>query len=152
VAGTYRIGPSDTFSGSDLKADADTLASQVASLDGFVEGNDTLSPAFVEQWVSFQGQWAAFYTEHFGGFFTNFFTALNDANRDQLISYENQFLALYSAAQSEGASLPNVVAPSTGSGDSLKNLFPTLPSAGGITGVLLAIAVVAIVIVVARAQ
>lgn len=153
MAGTYRIGPSDTFTPGDLKADADTLQSQIEALDTFVEGNDALDPAFVEQWVSFQGQWAAFYSDEFsGGFFSSLLTAINDGNRDQLISYENQFLALYKAAQPSGANLPNVIAPSTGSGDSLKNLLPQLPSAAGVTGVLLGVAAVVVVLVVWRSS
>jgi hypothetical protein len=117
---TYRIGPSDTFTGGDLKADADTLNGQVEDLDGQTEGNESLQPSDVEQWVSWQGKWAAFYANDFGGTVTNLLTALNDSNRDQLIQYEKDFANFATTFASSGITLAGgVVQPSTGSGDTL---------------------------------
>lgn len=142
----YRIGPHDLFSSADLEADASTLNDQVEALDDQVNGNENAPPAFVDQWVRFQGAWGAFYTQEFGGAFA-FLAALNDANRDQLVSYENQFQSFYAQAVGFGANLPNVVQPSTGSGDSL---LPQLPKASDITGILISIIVGVIVIVIAE--
>lgn len=117
---TYRIGPSDTFTGGDLKADADTLQGQVTDLDNQVEGNENLDSNDVEQWVAWQGKWAAFYTQSFGGVVTNTLTALNDSNRDQLIQFEKDFANFATTFQPQGVTLAGgVVQPSTGSGDTL---------------------------------
>ncbi len=90
---TYRIGPNDYFTPSDLQADADTLASQVAALDAVwsnVPGgklNDV-----DDSWIVFTSQWNAFYRNVFGGgSIGDFLAALNNSNRDQLIQFEQRF-------------------------------------------------------------
>jgi hypothetical protein len=147
AAATYRVGPSDLFLPSDLAADATTLDGQVQSLDALIEGNEEAPPSFVEQWVAFQGQWAAFYANDFGGTVTNLLTALNDSNRDQLISYENQFQTFATSAAGFGAQLTNNVQPSTGSGDSLKNLLPNLGLPSLTTVAVIVVAIVLILVV-----
>lgn len=150
---TYRIGPSDTFSGGDLQADAATLDAQVEALDAQIEGNEAAPPAFVDQWVVWQGQWKAFEAQHFGGFVSSFLTALNDANRDQLIQFENQFASFASAAAGFGASVVAPVTISSGSGDTLGNLLKNqtggigslLPSSTSIVVVIVAIIVALVV-------
>lgn len=117
---TYRIGPSDTFTPGDLKADADTLNGQVTDLDNQIEGNENLDASDVEQWVAWQGKWAAFHFQNFGGTVTNLVTALNDGNRDQLIQFEKDFANFATTFAGEGITLAGgVVQPSTGSGDTL---------------------------------
>jgi hypothetical protein len=123
---TYRIGPSDVFTGGDLAADADTLNTQVTDLDGQVEGNEQIDQAALDQWTLWLGTWKKFYTDEFGGFFRNLFTALNDSNRDQLIQFETTFGNFAQQFSTAGAAVAGgVVAPSTGSkdtiGDQLKN-------------------------------
>lgn len=117
---TYRIGPSDFFTGGDLKADADTLDAQVKTLDAQVEGNEAIDQASVDAWTAWLTQWRAFYNDEFGGFFRNFLTALNDSNRDQLIQYETTFANFASQFARAGAAVAGgVVAPSSGSKDTL---------------------------------
>jgi hypothetical protein len=140
---SYIVGPASVFSPGDLAADASTLDGQVQALDALVEGNENVDPGWLNQWLAFQGAWAAFYFQDFGGTLTNLVTALNDSNRDQLISYENQFQSLYG---SSGLQLANVVAPSTGSQDGLSNLLglPKLPSSSTVTIWLVVIAVIVV--------
>lgn len=88
---TYRIGPSDFFTPGDLKADADTLQSQVVALERQSNGRPGLPIDLVDAWVLFQGDWAAFYYQNFGGWLTNFLTAANNSNRDQLVQFEVRF-------------------------------------------------------------
>jgi hypothetical protein len=117
---TYRVGPSDFFTPGDLASDASTLNDQVTALDAQVEGNDQIDSTALDQWTAFLGTWKAFYASEFGGFFTNLFTALNDANRDQLIQYETTFGNFATQFASAGAQLAGgVVAPSSGSKDTL---------------------------------
>jgi hypothetical protein len=144
---SYIVGPASLFTPSDLAADASTLDGQVQALDGQVEGNDSVDPGWLNQWIAFQGAWAAFYYQDFGGALTNLVTSLNDSNRDQLIQYENTFQQLYA---SSGQQLSNVVSPSTGSQDSLSNLLglPKLPSSSTVTTWLIVIAVIVVALVV----
>lgn len=118
---TYRIGPSDFFTPGDLKADADTLNTQVDELDAQVEGNEAIDSTLMDQWTAFHQAWKAFYSSQFGGFFTNLLTALNDSNRDQLIQYEKTFANFATQLQQQGAAqiAGGVVEPSSGSGDTL---------------------------------
>jgi hypothetical protein len=130
---TYRIGPSDVFTPGDLAADADTLNGQVTSLDAQVEGNDSIDQSDQDQWTAWLASWKSFYSDHFGGFFTNLFTSLNDANRDQLIQFETTFGNFATQFSSAGASVAGgVVAPSTGSkdtiGDQLNQQLKDAPS------------------------
>lgn len=150
MAATYRIGPSDVFTGGDLEADADTLDAQVEALDSQIEGNENAPGDWVDQWVNWQGGWKAYKAQHFGGVLDSFLSALNDSNRDDLIRYENQFASFATAAGSFGATVVAPVAPSTGSGDTLaaqlKNqLGPLIPSATEL--VVIAVAVVVILVV-----
>lgn len=144
---SYIVAPGSLFTPSDLAADAATLDGQVQALDALVEGNENVDPGWLNQWLAFQGAWAAFYFQDFGGTLTNLVTALNDSNRDELISYENQFQALYA---SSGQQLANVIAPSTGSLDNLSNLLglPKLPSSSTVTVWLIVIAVIVVALVV----
>lgn len=118
---TYRIGPSDFFTPADLKADADTLNTQVDELDAQVEGNEAIDSTLMDQWTAFHQAWKAFYAAQFGGFFTNLLTALNDSNRDQLIQYEKTFANFASQLQQQDnlSIAGGVVQPSSGSGDTL---------------------------------
>ena len=117
---TYRIGPSDFFTPGDLKSDADTLDGQVSDLDQQIEGNESIETTASDQWTAWIARWKAFYGSNFGGFFTNLFTSLNDANRDQLIQFEKEFANLATSFATQGAQLAaGVVQPSTGSGDTI---------------------------------
>lgn len=120
ASATYRIGPSDFFTPGDLAADADTLNGQVTALDQQVEGNDQIDQSAMDQWTAWLAEWKAFYADKFGGFFSDLITALNDANRDQLIQYETTFGNYAAQFASAGASVAGgVVAPSTGSKDTI---------------------------------
>ncbi len=116
----YRIGPSDVFLPSDLRADADTLNAQVARVDGAVGGNENVSPDFTDGWTSFAQRWRAFYDGHWSGWLSSVSSALNDSNRDQLIAFETEFTAWAARAAREGAGISDpIYAPSTGAGDTL---------------------------------
>lgn len=151
-AATYRVGPSDFFTPGDLESDAATLDNQVEQLDAQVEGNEAVPPLFVDQWVAFQGQWKAFYADHFSGFFSSLFSALNDGNRDELVRYENQFQAFADkAASGWGAQVIAPVLPSSGTKDTLGEHAKAqaaglpLPSISSI--VVLAVAAVVVLVV-----
>jgi hypothetical protein len=116
---TYRIGPSDFFTPGDLTADANTVQAQVDVVNQQVTGNESAPSDFVDQWNAFETHWKGFYADHFGGFFSSWFSAFNDSNRDELISYENQLAAFQKQAQGFGADIIAPVAPSTGAGDTL---------------------------------
>ncbi len=149
---TYRVGPSDFFMPGDLEADAQTLDAQVEQLDAQIEGNTAASEFFVDQWVSWQGQWKAFLANNFGGFFSSLLSSLNDSNRDDLIRYENQFAAFASQASGFGASVIGQVAPSTGSQDTigaqLKQQTKDAPSLLPSVTTLVVLAVAAVVVLV----
>ena len=156
---TYRIGPADVFTGGDLLADAQTLQTQVVALDAQVEGVSGLSADTVKSWVLFQGDWAAFYASTFNsgqsGDLSNFLTALNDANRDQLIQFENRFADIAAALKQAGvSSVAADVAVSAGAPDTVvaaiaqadqavKNLVPSLGIGLGTVVVLAVVVVVA---------
>lgn len=144
---SYIVGPGSLFTSGDLAADASTLDDQVQALDALVEGNESVDPGWLNQWIAFQGAWAAFYYQDFGGAVTNFLTSLNDSNRDQLIQYEQTFQSLYAAS---GQQLASVITPSTGSQDNLSNLLglPKLPAASTVTTWLIVIAVIVVALVV----
>jgi hypothetical protein len=148
-AATYRIGPSDVFSPGDLSADADTVDGQVKALDGELAGNEHAPVDFVDQWTAWENQWRAFYTAHFGGFFTNFFSALNDSNRDDLIRYENQLATFIDQARAFDANVIAPVGPSSGAKDNLGDQLAAqglhLPSIS--TLVVLVVAVIVAVVV-----
>lgn len=148
---TYRIGPSDFFTPGDLTADANTVQAQVDVLHQLVNGNESVPPDFSDQWQAFETHWKGFYADHFGGFFSSWFSAFNDANRDELISYENQLQAFQAQAQGFGANIIDEVGPSSGSGDTLGRQagaqlagFP-LPSLSTVV-VLAVVAIVAFVL------
>lgn len=142
---TYRIGPSDFFTPGDLSADADTLNGQIELLDEQLgDGDPPLE--FQDQWTHFQGSWATFYNEHFGGFFSSLFTALNDANRDDLIRYENQFTDFERSAKAYGAELVAPVGPSSGSKDTLGDHLTAQGLPSSTTLVVIAVALVAVLI------
>lgn len=148
---TYLIGPSDTFTPGDLKQDADTLNGQVEDLDGQTEGNENLDPTSVSQWVAWQGKWAAFYANDFGGTVTNLLTALDDSNRDQLIQYEKDFANFATTFSSAGIALAGgVVQPSTGAGDTLgAQIAQQLGGLGGALPSSTTVIVVLVLVVVA---
>lgn len=113
---TYRVGPSSgflglgtsftqllsgggapaTFSPSDLQADADTLNGQVALLDAAFQAAGGVTPGsdLVNAWVLYQGDWAAFYADHFASWIDKQLTAWNDSNRDQLVQFEERFATI----------------------------------------------------------
>ena len=129
---TYRIGPSDLFTGADLQADAQTLEGQVQALDSQVEGNQAAGADLVTAWVMFQAQWEGWYTSTFvgAGNIQNFLTALNDGNRDQLIQYEQRFADLASQFANAGITSAGVdVSVSSGAGDTVSSLLSKLDAA-----------------------
>ena len=143
---TYRIGPSDFFTPGDLRADAATLDSQVQGLDA-VLATGNVPPDFHDSWLSWVTRWNTFRADHFDGFFAGFFAALNDSNRDELISYENQFQQWRSQAAGFGQTPPGPdIEPSEGAGDTLgkhaANQLSGLPSLSSVTWILVAGAVV----------
>jgi len=146
---TYTVGPSDFFTPGDLQGDADLLNSQVTGLDNALNGNEAAPQDWFDGWTAFQASWLKFYSSTFGGFLTDVMAALNDGNRDTLISFENQFATWATQATSYGAGLPGpTIAPSTGSGDSIaKQLAPLeglLPS--GTTLVIIVLVLIALVV------
>jgi hypothetical protein len=146
AAATYRIGPSDFFTPGDLQADAQTLDAQVSQLDQQILANT--SPDFSGSWEAWVSGWRSFYGDHFGGYFSSFLSSWNDSNRDALISYENQFSTWSQQAQQQGAqSYGPTIQPSTGSGDTLGAHLAAqgLPSAGGITALVVAVIVLIVV-------
>ncbi len=141
---TYRIGPSDFFTPGDLTADANTVQAQVDVLNLLLNGNESVPSDFTDQWQAFESHWTGFFADHFGGFFSTWFSAFNDSNRDELISFENQLQSFQSQAKGFGADIIDEVEPSSGSGDTLgKQLGAQF--AGFPTGTLVTFAVVAIV-------
>jgi hypothetical protein len=142
---TYRIGPSDFFTPGDLSADADTLNGQVEELDAQLDEGDP-PVEFQDQWTHYQTSWATFYKAHFGGFFSSLFTALNDANRDDLIRYETQFGDFQRQAKAYGAELVAPVGPSSGSGDTIGRQLEAQGLPSTTTLVVLAAAVIAVLI------
>jgi hypothetical protein len=149
AAATYRIGPSDFFTPGDLAADADTLNEQIHALDDALNGNEAAPQDWWDRFQAFMATWKKFYSSTFGSYFADVLASLNDGNRDQLISFENQFAAWAQQAAGYGAGLPGpTIAPSDGSGDTLakqisKEVGGILPS--GVTLVLLVLVIVAIV-------
>jgi hypothetical protein len=140
---TYRIGPSDFFTAGDLAADAETLQLQIEELDARLDG----APLdFTDQWTHFETSWRTFYESHFGGFFSNLLTAFNDANRDQLISFERQFADFQTEAKGFGAELIAPVGPSAGAGDTIGAQLQAQGLPGTGTLVILAIAVIAVLV------
>lgn len=142
AAATYRIGPSDFFTPGDLQADADTLNSQVQTLDLVLDGNEAAPQTWWDAWQAWMSEWKKFYSSTFGGFFGALFASFNDANRDQLISFENQFAAWAQQAAGYGAALPGpTLEPSQGShdtlGDHVAKQTAALPSATSIVIVVL---------------
>lgn len=121
-AGTYRVGPSDFFTPDDLATDAKTLDAQIKALDSLLE-NNTAPTEWFDAWNVFYAKWWAFWKDHFGGWFSNFVTAFNDSNRDELVSFEQQFETWATQAAGYGAQLQDGsrVGPRTKSGDSLDN-------------------------------
>lgn len=113
----YRIGPSDTFSNADLKADAATLNGQIDTLDN--QDMTTVTQAWFDAWFDFRGEWKRFYSNTILGSF--FGPAWNDSNRDQLIQFEDRFGTFAQQYKNQtGGELPGgVVDPSTGAGDTL---------------------------------
>lgn len=123
-AGTYRVGRSDFFSPTDLQADANALNAQVHQLDDALQNNTAAPTSWFDSWNGWYAQWWGFYKSTFdGGYLTALGAALNDSNRDELISHEQQFETWVKEAADYGTTLPggSRVLPSSGSGDSLKN-------------------------------
>lgn len=143
AAATYRIGPGDFFTPSDLAADADTLNSQVNALDDSLNGNETAPTSWWDQWNVFVSRWRGFYTSNFGGFWSNLSTALNNDNRDQLVSYERQFQTWADQARGYGASIGGGVIqeaePPT------NHILPDLPSLGSVS-IVLVLVIIALVV------
>jgi hypothetical protein len=117
ISPMYRIGPSDLFDNTDLNADAATLDKQIGLLDD--QDMTTVSPAFFEGWLAFLAEWKKFYADTFLNSW--FGPAWNDSNRDQLIQFETRF-GTWSQQYTAETNQPlpgGVIAPSTGSGDTL---------------------------------
>jgi hypothetical protein len=111
-----------------------------------MDGNEEIPTALFDAWNVWVATWRGFKNDHFGGFFSNTLTALNDANRDQLIAYENGFVDFAGKMKRFGVGLAGpLVEPSTGAkdnlGDQLKNQF-------GLAGVSIGLLVVAVVVVI----
>jgi hypothetical protein len=141
----YRVGRSDFFTPGDLEADASTLDAQVTQLDNALDGNEQAPSDWWDGWNSFVAQWRGFYGQTFKGkgFFGSLLSALNDSNRDELVSFETRFDTWNSQAANYSAALPagSHTGVSEGSGDSLSNHLKDLglPSVGGLT-LLIAVA------------
>ena len=148
ITPSYRIGPSDFFTGDDLKADAATLNDQINRLND--QNWDKPSQGLFDAFQSFLSEWRRYYSNTFGGIFGGFFVALNNGNRDELIQMETRFQRFAVDYENEsGISVPDIVAPSTGTkdglGEHIKNqLQPILPSVN-ITYVIVGV-VVAVVL------
>lgn len=120
---TYRIGPTGLFTNEDLKADALTLDTQVNRLDDLPM--EEVSETFFDAWIAFWSEWKKFYANTILGSF--FGPAWNDANRDQLIQFENRFEALsVEYAAQTGKTILDVTKPGTGPKDKLGDVFPSL--------------------------
>lgn len=144
AAPTYRIGPGDFFTGGDLAADADTLDAQVNALDAAMDGNEQMPQTWFDQWNVFVTRWRAFKNDKFGGFFSNFVAALNDDNRDELVSYERQFQTWASQASGYGISVAGGVIEEAQPPEN--HILPKLPSAGVVITVLVLVVVAAVVL------
>jgi hypothetical protein len=144
AAATYRIGRSDFFLPADIKADADALNAQVHELDNALQSNTAAPVAWFDTWNAWYAGWWAFYRSTFdGGYISNLLAAINDSNRDELVAHEEQFeiwrqqAAEYGTPLSEGSH----TAPSSGSGDSLKNHLadlglPSVQTIGILVGII----------------
>lgn len=124
AAGQYRVGPSDFFTPGDLDADARALNDQVVALDNSLDGNRVPPTDWFDAWNVWQNKWKFFFKETFGGgFFGDLFAALNDSNRDELVSWEKQFETWASQAAGYGSELAAGarIEPRVKSGDSLDN-------------------------------
>ena len=143
AAGTYRVGRSDFFLPGDLKADADALNAQVHQLDDALQENTAAPASWFDSWNAWYAAWWSFYKSTFeGGYISNLLTALNDSNRDELVSHEEQFETWRKEAEGYGTSLPggSQVSPSAGSGDSFANHLkalglPSLETIGLVLGI-----------------
>jgi len=144
ITSQYRIGPSDFFTPGDLRADANTLNDQINRLND--QNWDKPTEGLFEAFQGFLSEWRAFYSQGFG-----LFTALNDANRDQLVQFETRFQAFVTQyEQQANIDVPDVVAPSSGAQDTLgaqirNQLQPLIPSVN-LTYALIAVAVVGLVL------
>lgn len=133
---TYRIGPDDFFTGGDLQADAKTLNSQVQGLDRVVSdvpnGDPRLTDDMFASWAGFTSIWNSYYQMNWAtsGDIANFFAALNDGNRDQLIQLEERFADLAARLKAAGIDSAAVnVAVSLGAPDTVTRLLADLDSA-----------------------
>jgi len=133
---TYRIGPNDFFTGSDLKADAVTLNSQVSGMSRVIQdlpqNSDVLGADLETTWASFESQWDSYFQNTYAtsNAFDNFLTALNDGNRDQLIQYESRFADLHEQIKAKGVDSAAVnVAVSLGAPDTVTNLIADIDAA-----------------------
>jgi hypothetical protein len=148
-AATYRIGPSDFFLPGDLAADANTVDLQVTALDAELTALDGVPVAFHDAWTAYEGQWRAFYADHFGGFFSNFLSALNNSNRDDLIRYENQLATFQDQAKAFGADTIAPVTPSEGTQDTISaHLGKQLPDLKSVSGIVVLVAAAIVLILV----
>jgi hypothetical protein len=121
--GTYRVGPSDFFTAADLASDAAALDAQIKGLDALLQDAPAAPEAWFDAWNVYYAKWWKFFKDHFGGWFDNWVTAFNDSNRDELISFEQQFETWAAQAAEYKAQLPDGsrIGPRTKSGDSLDN-------------------------------
>ncbi len=152
----YRIGPSDFFTSADLLADAKTLNGQI---NGLNDANWDAPPELLfASFQAFLSDWRGFYSSTFDGIFGNW-SGLNDANRDQLIQFEQRFAELAAAYQdATGARLPvSVIAPSSGAKDTfgsqiLNQLQPLIPQIDAKTlAIVLGVVVVGVAVFFFRA-
>ncbi len=151
AAPQYIIGSTGLFTSDDLATDAKTLDGQIQTLDNA----DWSAPPqdLFDAWFAFVAEWRGWYSSTFD--YVLIGPAWNDANRDQLIQFEQRFASFAGRYQlASGNTLPvDVIAPGTGPKDSLadllaKSLKPLIPSitAGQIWLVLGAVAAVGIAV------
>ena len=148
ITGSYRIGPSDFFTPSDLLADANTLNDQINRLND--QNWDKPSQGLYDGFQAFLSEWRKFYSD------MGFWSALNNGNRDQLVQMETRFGVFVSKYEQEsGVEVPDVVSPSSGTqdglGQQLRNQLQPLLPAVNMTYVIIAIILGAIVYFVGKA-
>lgn len=150
----YRIGPDDFFTGGDLRSDAETLDGMVDALSksfGEAGASTRAGRDLADSWITFYLDWKEYYQREFSPWSSDLLTALNDANRDQLIQWESRFADMAGLLKAKDVSSAYVnVQLSAGAPDTVKSLFAGfqkglkslgLGSLGWVAGMLILIAV-----------